>query len=86
MRQWSEAVGQLHEPFMAPVRAKLLDWVYFQEGWRVQCVVRAVSVLGQRGLELSSAVVHISTTEGKKHTHTHFYTASCEHFYIALNQ
>ncbi|XP_026776488.3 FRAS1-related extracellular matrix protein 2-like [Pangasianodon hypophthalmus] len=72
--QLGEAVGQLSEleasVFMAPVRAKLLDGVYFRAGWKVQCVARAVSVSGQRGLELSSTVVHISTEEGMCQSHT----------------
>ncbi|KAL7864006.1 hypothetical protein AOLI_G00154260 [Acnodon oligacanthus] len=40
--------------FMAPVRDRLLDGVYFGSGWRVQCAVRAVGLSGQRGLEQHS--------------------------------
>uniref|UniRef100_A0A3B4BU34 Calx-beta domain-containing protein n=1 Tax=Pygocentrus nattereri TaxID=42514 RepID=A0A3B4BU34_PYGNA len=56
--------------FMAPVRDRLLDGVYFGSGWRVQCAVRAVGLSGQRGLEQYSSVTHISTEDGMCQSHT----------------
>ncbi|KAL6483774.1 hypothetical protein MHYP_G00086460 [Metynnis hypsauchen] len=56
--------------FMAPVRDRLLDGVYFGSGWRVQCAVRAVGLSGQRGLEQYSTVTHISTEDGMCQSHT----------------
>ncbi|XP_072552171.1 FRAS1-related extracellular matrix protein 2-like [Salminus brasiliensis] len=56
--------------FMAPVRERLLDGVYFGPGWRVQCAVRAVSLTAQRGLELTSAITQISTEEAMCQSHT----------------
>ncbi|KAJ8412507.1 hypothetical protein AAFF_G00128430 [Aldrovandia affinis] len=41
-----------------------LDSIYFQSGSRVQCAARAVNSNGDEGLELSSAIVSISTVEG----------------------
>ncbi|XP_030630785.1 FRAS1-related extracellular matrix protein 2 [Chanos chanos] len=55
--------------FFAPSHGRLLDGVYFRGGWRVQCAARAVSVSGQTGLELSSNIVDISTTEGMCQPH-----------------
>ncbi|XP_078259348.1 FRAS1-related extracellular matrix protein 2-like [Rhinoraja longicauda] len=41
-----------------------LDSIYFQAGSRVQCAARAVNANGDEGLELSSPIITVSTTEG----------------------
>lgn len=42
----------------------ILDFIYFQFGFRVQCAVRVVNVNGNEGLELMSFIVIIGREEG----------------------
>uniref|UniRef100_A0A8C6NWB8 FRAS1 related extracellular matrix 2b n=1 Tax=Nothobranchius furzeri TaxID=105023 RepID=A0A8C6NWB8_NOTFU len=52
------------DTFFTSSKLITLDSVYFQAGSRVQCAARAVNSNGDEGLELSSPIVSISTTEG----------------------